>query len=96
MGSMVHGQSSVNAQNLVVVEFNEGLANATVLLHNMVESHAPVHLQKQEIAVANNVLVSFTVYLSHQFMRRCNNNLKLPNRRSEIINIFSALSENLP
>ena len=90
---MVHGQSSVDAQNLVVEGFNNGLANVTVLLHNMVESHAPVHLQRQEIAVANNVLVSFTVYLSHQFMRGCHN-LKLPIRRNEIINMLYVISEN--
>ena len=55
---MVLGDRMVIARSPAEEEFRQELANATVLLQHMVESHALVHRRKQETAVLSPVQVS--------------------------------------
>lgn len=52
---MVLGDRMVIARSSAEEEFRQELANATVLLQHMVESHALVHRRKQETAVLSPV-----------------------------------------
>ena len=61
---MAHGQSTVAAQNRVVVGFKTGIVNATALLHQMAAKSVLVQNWRQEAATPRNVQVCFAIYQS--------------------------------